>query len=148
MIILKFFVKFDFRAPEALFSVFELIFRSTRCFTWLVEQDGPIPTRRVIRCQGNLHFWGLRQIGKAKHLKSKINLGSYIQIWIWIHFRIELELKYISSGRVSGSIDFIEVENWFEARRSELKKNDHFENFRKSQFSSSGGFVFSFRIAF
>ena len=39
-----------------------------------------IPTRRVIRCQGNLHFSGLRHIGKAKDLKFKINDVLYIQI--------------------------------------------------------------------
>ena len=89
---------------------------------WLVEQDGIIPTRRVIRCQENFKKRGLQHIDKAKDLKWKINLGSYVQISIWIHFRIELELKYISSGRVSGSIDFIEVENPNKGCASEVKK--------------------------
>ena len=39
-----------------------------------------------------------------------------------MHFRIELELKYISSGRVSGSIDFIEVENPDKGSTPELEK--------------------------
>ena len=70
-----------------------------------------IPTRRVIRCQGKLKKWSLRLSGEAKVLKSKLNDGSYVQIRIWIHFRIELGSKYISSGRNSWSIDFFEFEN-------------------------------------
>ena len=70
-----------------------------------------IPTRRVIRCQEKLKKWSLRLSGKAKVLKSKLKDGSSVQIRIWIHFRIELGSKYISSGRNSWSIDFFEFEN-------------------------------------
>ena len=64
-----------------------IIFKPFRCFQWLVEQDGHIPTRRVIRCQGNLHFEGVRHSDEAKDLKWRLKLGPSVQIWIWGHFR-------------------------------------------------------------
>ena len=135
-------IKFSF------FFTFSIIFGSTRHLKWLVEQDGLIPTRRVIRCQENLHFWGLRHFGKVKDLKSKINIGSSVQIWIWIHFRIGLELKYITSGRISEPIDFIEVENPDEGCTSELKKMIILNFFWKIDFLRSEGFIFTFSIIF
>ena len=39
-----------------------------------------------------------------------------------MHFRIELELKYISSGRVFKSVDFTKVENPDVGCASEAKK--------------------------
>ena len=81
-----------------------------------------ISTRRVIRCQEKLQKWGRRQIDDLKNLKSKINIGSSIQILIWPHLRIELDVKHMLGRRNFTSIDFIGVETPDEDRRPEFKK--------------------------
>ena len=91
---------------------------------WLVEQDVHIYTRRVIRCRRKFEKWGRRHIGTLKDLKSKINLSSYIQIWIWLYFRIELDVKHMLAERIFPSIDFIGVETPDEGRRPEFKKSE------------------------
>ena len=83
-----------------------------------------IPTRRVIRCQEKLEKWGRQQIDTLKDLKSKINVGSCIQILIWFHFRIELDVKHMPAGRNISSIDFIGVETPDKDRSSEFKKSE------------------------
>ena len=87
-----------------------------------------IPTRRVIRCQEKLEKWGRQQIDTLKDLKSKINVGSCIQIVIWLHFRIERDVKHMPAGRNISSIDFIGVETPDKDRSSELKKLKKWEN--------------------
>ena len=66
-----------------------------------------IPTRRVIRMQGNLHFRSLRHIDEFKWQKWELNNFLYIQIWIWIQKRIEHKMKYILAGRAKESISLI-----------------------------------------
>ena len=90
-----------------------------------------IPTRRVIRCQGKLEKWGRRHIDDLKDLKSKTNIGSSIQISIWLHFRIELDAKHMPAGRNLTSIDFIQVETPKEGLHIEAQKSDKFEKIDK-----------------
>ena len=59
--------------------VFKWFFHSCRGIQWFVEQDGFIPTRRVIRCQKNFEKPGRRHIDEAKDLKSKFEGCSYVK---------------------------------------------------------------------
>ena len=93
-----------------------------------------ISTRRVIRCQKKLEKWGQRHIGTLKDLKSKINLSSYIQIWIWLYFRIELDVKHMLARRIFPSVDFIRVETPDEGRRPEFKKSEKVKKIWKIDF--------------
>ena len=107
------------------FELLDLKNRARSNFHFLIRRAGClISTRRVIRCQRKLEKWGRRHIDKAKDLKSKINLGSCVQFLIWLHFRIELDVKHMLAGRIFPSIDFIGVETPDEGRRPEFKKSE------------------------
>ena len=104
------------------FLALESFCKSRKSFKWLVEQDGIIPTRRVIRCQGNFEKRGLRHIGKAKDLKSKFEGGSSVQISILFYFRDGLVAKDMPSGRNFMSIGSSGGKNWSLHRHLKPKK--------------------------
>ena len=78
----NFFEKVNFGAPEASISVKNSFFSIYQYLKVTRRAGCLIPTRRVIRMQGNLHFRGLQHIGEVKDLKSKFEGGSCIQILI------------------------------------------------------------------
>ena len=122
------------------FFAFESFLKSRKSFKWLVEQDGIIPTRRVIRCQGNFEKPSRQQIGKAKDLKSKFDAGSSVQISILFHFRESLVSKNMPSGRILMSIGSSGGKNCYEDCRPKAKKMTKIwknENFLKNQFFGS-----------
>ena len=83
----KIFERVDFGAPEAFILVFKFIFSIYQYFKVTRRAGCSIPTRRVIRMQGNLHFQCLRPIYTLKDFELKFEGAPSVQISILMHFR-------------------------------------------------------------